>query len=156
VRAFGAAYHDSTHAARIEEALAVTHPDEDLIRALYDARGRADQEGVRSLLASDVRWHDPYPPPFGGDFSGIDEVVKWMFGPLANEMEDSGLDLHDVVANDGHAVALVNWWAVLGGRRMDGREIGVYHIRDAKIIEVWFMTEDKQASDAFFSRRSKD
>lgn len=129
------------------------HPNEQLVRHLYDARRRRDVDTVRSLLASDVRWHDPYPPPFGGDFSGADAVLAWMFGPLENEMEDSGLELHDVVANDRHAVALVNWWAVLDGRRMDGREIGVYHVEDGKVAEVWFTTDDKQASDAFFSRR---
>lgn len=130
----------------------MNHPNEDLVRQLYDARQRGDADTVRSLLASDVRWHDPYPPPFGGDFSGADEVVAWMFGPLDQGMDDSGLELHDVVANDRHAVALVNWWAVLGGRRMDGREVGVYHIQDGKVTEVWFTTEDRQASDSFFSR----
>jgi ketosteroid isomerase-like protein len=130
----------------------VDHPNEDLVRKLYEARRRGDQDVVRSLLASDVRWHDPYPPPFGGDFFGADEVVAWMFGPLEHEMDDSGLELHDVVANDRHAVALVNWWTVLEGRRMDGREVGVYHVQDAKVTEVWFTTEDKQASDSFFSR----
>jgi uncharacterized protein len=130
----------------------VDHHNEDLIRRLYDARRRGDADTVRSLLAPDVLWHDPYPPPFGGDFSGSDAVVAWMFGPLENEMEDSGLELHDVVANDRHAVALVNWWSVLDGRRMDGREIGVYHIRDGNVTEVWFTTEDREASDRFFFR----
>jgi ketosteroid isomerase-like protein len=130
----------------------VDHPNEDVVRQFYEARRRGDSDNVRSLLASDVRWHDPYPPPFGGDFFGADQVIEWMFGPLEQEMEESGLELHDVVANDRHAVALVNWWAVLDGRRMDGREIGVYHIQDGKLTEVWFTTEDKQASDEFFSR----
>jgi ketosteroid isomerase-like protein len=126
------------------------HPNEDLVRTFYEARAKGDRDGVRRLLAPDIRWHDPYPPPFGGDFAGIDEVVRFLFGPLAYGLEDSGLDVHDVVSNDRHAVALVSWWAVLNGRRMDGREIGVYHIRAGKITEVWFMTEDKPASDAFF------
>jgi ketosteroid isomerase-like protein len=130
----------------------VDHRYEEVVRKLYDARRPGDAASVRSLLASDVRWHDPYPSPFGGDFFGADEVIAWMFGPLAQEMEDSGLDLHDVVGNDRHAVALVIWWAVLDGRRMDGREIGVYHIEGGRVAEVWFTTEDKQASDAFFSR----
>jgi uncharacterized protein len=134
----------------------MTHPNEELVRRMYDARRRGDESAVRSILAPDVIWHDPYPPPFGGDFSGTDAVVAWMFGPLENELEASGLELHDVVANDRHAVALVDWWAVLDGRRMDGREIGVYHVLDGRVTEVWFMTGDKQASDAFFSRRSVD
>jgi uncharacterized protein len=133
----------------------VSHPNEELIRSLYDARHRGDAAAVRAILHPEVQWHDPYPPPFGGDFSGADAVVAWMFGPLESEMEDSGLELHDVVANDLHGVALVNWWAVLDGGRMGGREIGVYHVEDGKVTEVWFTTEDKQASDAFFSRSKK-
>jgi hypothetical protein len=36
---------------------------------------------------------------------------------------------------------------------MRGREIGVYRIRDERIADVWFVTEDQAAADAFFSRR---
>jgi ketosteroid isomerase-like protein len=126
------------------------HPNEDVVRSFYEARAKGDRDAIRRLLDSNVEWHDPYPPPFGGDFAGIDEVMDFLFGPLVQGLEDSGLRLHDVVANDRHTVALVEWWAVLNGRRMDGREIGVYHLQGDRIAEVWFTTEDKQASDAFF------
>lgn len=127
------------------------HPHEDLIRRLYEARAGKDRAAVRALLTDDIRWHDPYPAPFGGDFEGAEAVMEFLFGTLETEMADSGLELHDVVANERHAIALVNWWAVLGGRRIDGREIGVYHLSGGKVTEVWFTTDDKQASDAFFS-----
>jgi ketosteroid isomerase-like protein len=98
-----------------------------------------------------VQWHDPYPPPFGGDFDGVDAVVRGLFVAIENELEGSGLNLHDVVANDRHAVALINWWASRDGRRMDSREVGVYHIEDGKVTEVWFITEDPQRATEFFS-----
>lgn len=129
----------------------MTHPNEDVIRRLYDARARGDEASIRELIHPDVRWIDPYPPPFGGEFHGIDALFDGLFAALENDLEDSGLELHDVVANDEHTLALVNWWAVRGGRRMDGREVGIYHVRDGKVTEAWFFTEDKAASDRFFS-----
>ncbi len=59
--------------------------------------------------------------------------------------------LHDVLANDAHAVALVNWSATYKGRAMEGREVAVYHVRAGRITEAWFYPEDKSASDEFFS-----
>jgi ketosteroid isomerase-like protein len=128
------------------------HPNEALVRAFYESRILGDRKRVRSLLTEDIRWHDPYPPPFGGDFEGVEAVLEFLMGTLVEEMEDSGIVLHDVVAGDHHTVSLVEWWAVLDGRRMDGHEVGVFHVRGTRIAEAWFMTEDRRASDAFFSR----
>jgi ketosteroid isomerase-like protein len=129
----------------------MSHPNEELIRRLYEARERRDEREIRRILSADVKWHDPYPPPFGGHFDGVDAVVQELFAAFENELEGSGLDPHDVVANERHAVALVNWWASRGGRRMDSREVGVYHIENGKVTEVWFMTEDPQRAAEFFS-----
>jgi hypothetical protein len=30
---------------------------------------------VRAILADDVRWHDPYPPPPGGDLVGTGALI---------------------------------------------------------------------------------
>ena len=125
------------------------HPNEELVRRLYAARAQGDNDVIREILAEDVFWSDPYPPPFGGEFHGIAELFDGLFLAIAEKLDDNGFDLHDVIANDTHAVALVEWWSVRHGRRMDGREVGVYHIREGKIQEVWFMTDDRAAAAAF-------
>jgi hypothetical protein len=128
------------------------HPHVKLIREFYVARARGDRKMIRAMLDEDVAWHDPYPPPHGGDLRGAEAVMRDIFdraGELTNG--STCMWLHDVLANDAHAVALVNWWATYKGRTMEGREVAVYHIRDGKITEVWFYPEDKAASDAFFS-----
>jgi ketosteroid isomerase-like protein len=51
------------------------HANCDLIRRLYAARARDDREEVRAILHDDVRWHDPYPPPHGGDLVGAEAVI---------------------------------------------------------------------------------
>ncbi len=128
------------------------HPNIELIRKFYDARARGDRETLRAILDEDVAWHDPYPPPHGGDLSGAEAVFREIFDK-ASELTGgtTRMWLHDVLANDAHAVALVNWSATHRGRTMEGREVAVYHVRDGKITEAWFYPEDKSASDEFFS-----
>ncbi|MDX6272159.1 MAG: uncharacterized protein QOD28_3382 [Acidobacteriota bacterium] len=128
------------------------HPNVELIRKFYDARARGDRETLSALLDEDVAWHDPYPPPHGGDLRGAEAVFRDIFD-RASELTGgtTRLWLHDVLANDVHAVALVNWSSTHKGRTMEGRELAVYHVHNGRITEAWFYPEDKSASDEFFS-----
>lgn len=128
------------------------HPNAELLRKFYDARARDDRETIVAMLDEDVAWHDPYPPPHGGDLRGAEAVLSDIFdraGKLTGGT--TRMWLHDVLANDVHAVALVNWSSTYKGRTMEGREVAVYHVRDGKITEAWFYPEDKAASDEFFA-----
>ena len=128
------------------------HPNVELIRRFYDARARGDRETLRAILDVDVAWHDPYPPPHGGDLRGAEAVFAEIFDRASELTEGTTcVRLSDVMATKAHAVALVNWSATHRGRTMEGREIAVYHVRDGKITEAWFYPEDKSASDEFFS-----
>jgi len=61
------------------------------------------------------------------------------------------LDLQDVLANEAHAVALVNWSAERGGRQLTGREVAVYHVRDGRVTEAWFHPDDAATVEAFWA-----
>lgn len=129
----------------------MAHPNEELIRRLYDARARGDDAGVREILVPDLRWHKALPAPFGGDLRGVDAVFEGPFRAYREQLDELRLEVHDVVANDRHAVALVTWRAIRDGRPMEGREIAVHHVEDGKVTEVWFTQEDQAAAQAFFS-----
>ena len=128
------------------------HPHEALIRRLYDARARGALAEVRDLLAPDVVWHEAgRRPPYTGELRGQDAV----FAMIAKAMELTRgtfrLGLHDVLANDAHAVALVEWSAERGGRTLTGREVAVYHLRDGRVTEAWFHPDDAQPVDEFWA-----
>jgi ketosteroid isomerase-like protein len=127
------------------------HPNCDLIRRLYRARARDSRDEVRSILAEDVHWHDPYPPPHGGDLVGADAVVASVI-ERAGELTagSTRLELRSVIASDTHALALVDWSTTLDGRGMSGTEGAVYRIAGRRVVEAWFFPEDPAASDAFF------
>ena len=57
-------------------------------------------------------------------------------------------DVHDVVANVEHAVALVHLHLEdAGGRRYDQQQVQVMHLREGLIAEYWAMNQDQAVLD---------
>jgi len=118
------------------------HPNGKIVRRFYAARAQGDRDEVARILAPDVRWHEPA-GAYGSlskDLSGIKAVFSEMFDVLERDYT-SGMEVHDVVSNEDHTIALVSWWAERGGERVEGREVAVYHIDDGRIIEAWFFAD---------------
>ena len=60
-------------------------------------------------------------------------------------------DLHDVTANDDHAVALGTATATRDGKTFSYRTAEIFHIRDGKATERWAFSDDTAAINAFFA-----
>jgi hypothetical protein len=60
------------------------------------------------------------------------------------------LDIHDIVANDRHGVALVTAYGERDGQTMEVREANIWHLADGKATEFWVFAEDQAAVDKFF------
>ena len=130
----------------------MAHPNEDLVREGYAAFGRGDLDMLQNrFFASDVRWHFPGRSPFGGDYAGLGEVMSC----LGRTFEVSGgtvrIELHDVIGNDDHVVALTTVRAEREGRALEDNTVQVFHIRDGQATEVWTHPADLYASDEFWS-----
>ena len=126
------------------------HPDATVVRRLYDARARNDLDAAAALLAPDVAWHEPY--DYLGTLHGRDAVIA----AISHSMEETGgtfrLDLHDVLASEEHVVALVMYSAERHGQRLSGKEVGVFHVADGLIREVWFATDEDVDAVSEFMR----
>lgn len=130
----------------------MAHPNEDLTREGFAAFGRGDFDALRrQYFAEDIRYHFPGRGPLAGDYEGVAQVLE-LFG---RAFELSGgtlrLELHDVIANDEHAVALFTAHAERADRRLEDRAVLVYHVRDGKVTETWLHPGDLYAGDEFWS-----
>ncbi len=131
----------------------MTHPNEDMLREAFAAFQRGDMEALQSkYFAEDIRYHVSGRSPISGDYEGAAQVLG-LFGRL---FELSGgtlrLELHDVVANDQHAVAMFTIRAEREGRQLDDNEVLVSHPSpDGKATEIWTQSSDIYASDEFWS-----
>ena len=120
---------------------------------MYDARARRDWDGVRKVLADQVGWHEPGEEDHSGDFRGRDDVVALLERLVALTEGTFQLVPEAFLHLDRHSAAVVRWSAERGGRRSEGREIGIYRFEDGKITEVWFFNEvgDPEAFSAVFA-----
>jgi ketosteroid isomerase-like protein len=127
------------------------HPNEDLIRQGYDAFSRGDMDTLRELFHPDVVWHAPGRHQLAGDHRGVDAVL----GYFGRTMELTGgnfrVQVHDVIANDEHAVGLHVAYAARGGSTLRDNTVLVFQISDGKATEVWQYWADPYAADQLFS-----
>ena len=61
------------------------------------------------------------------------------------------IELHDVLANDQHAVALTRGTASRQGKQLNSLDTDVYHMSNGKVTEFWSFAEDQRLTDEFWS-----
>jgi uncharacterized protein len=128
------------------------HPNATPLRGLLEAFATGDVAGEERALAEDVTWHAPGTNRFSGRFEGRAAVMERL-DAMREAGIDARLDVHDVVANDEHAVALVHLHLeVADGRRYDQPQVQVAHVRDGRIVEFWTMNQDQAVLDLLIGR----
>jgi len=126
------------------------HPNATLFRQGYEAFNRGDMDTIRTTFDPAVIWHVGGRSRFTGDKRGIDETLAFF---LQLQQESGGtfkLDVHDVVANDEHAVAIVNSHIEKDGTTVDSKAAHVVHVKNGRITESWFFGDDQYEFDALF------
>jgi ketosteroid isomerase-like protein len=130
----------------------MAHSNEDLVREGFAAFARGDMDALRKQYwADDIRWHVSGRSPLAGDYEGAEQVIE-LFARLF-ELTGGALsiELHDVLANDEHAVALFTARAERAGRQLTDNMVQTFHMRDGKVSEVWTQATDLYAQDEFWS-----
>ena len=129
-----------------------TSPEEQVVRALYDARGRGDLAAARALLHPQVVWREPAgEAAYAGTHAGPDAVVDEMLGSAM--AATGGTFRVDLVQTNRHGPLVschVRWSATRREQEMTGRELAVYRVEDGRIVEACFHLDDPEATDAFF------
>ena len=125
------------------------HPNVTRIRDGYAAFAKGDFAVLHDRFAEDLLWHDGGRNQLAGENRGRDAVFG-LFGRLMAVTEGTfRADLHAVLADDEHAVALVAIAASRGGRSVEVNEAHVFHMRDGKVAEFWNASADMYAFDEF-------
>ena len=114
----------------------------DVIRRYFETV-HSNVQAVTDRYAQDAVVHYIGRHRLGGDHRGREEI-RALF---ARSREAFGgtqrLDLHDVVANQGHAVALLDASAERDGRRVRWHRLVVFHLEGDLIREQWIHDSDQ-------------
>jgi len=116
------------------------HPNAEIIRRMSES----EELGPLDFVTDDVVWH-----VIGRDepYRGKAEMQG---GSRPVDYEWIGDELHDVLANDEHAVSLGELTARRNGKTLTFRTVEIYHMRDGKISERWTFSDDTEAIKRFF------
>jgi uncharacterized protein len=121
------------------------HPNATLVRRGLEAFNRGEIQAFADLVADDVIWHQ-----IGADtIRGKQAMAESMPGGDVDWQITA--DVHDVVANDEHVVALVNATGTRNGQTLNYRTAEILHLRDGKITERWAFSDDPEAIKRFFA-----
>jgi len=124
------------------------HPNVTVVRELMAAFNEGDDERIRARMADDVTWH-----MIGGETT---EGLEALAGAMSAMDDDFSIttDLHDILGNDEHVIALVSATANVGGQSFQYRTAEIMHVEDGKITERWAFSDDTAAINEFFGRFS--
>jgi len=122
------------------------HPNAALYRSLFEAMTAGDVEALAGVMADDIRYNvigsaDP--------IVGKEAVIASFAGMDESGFEFQG-ELHDVVANDDHTIALVQAHVTKDGETFSYRTAEILHIEDGKVTERWAFSDDTEAINRFF------
>lgn len=122
------------------------HPNATLLRDLAERMSSGDMEAAMAAISDDVEWHE----------IGRDEPTRGKqalgqrYAESVGDFEIQAVT-HDVVANDEHAVQLLDVTARRGDKTLEYRTAEIYHLRDGKITARWAFSDDTARIVAFFA-----
>jgi ketosteroid isomerase-like protein len=123
------------------------HPNVARLRDAYAAFATGDFAALNKVFADDVLFHASGRNQVQGDYRGRDAVYG-LFGKL---MEITGgtfhIDVHAVLADDEHGVALVVVTGSVADRSATTNHAHVFHLRDGMVAEFWDASTDQYAAD---------
>jgi ketosteroid isomerase-like protein len=119
------------------------HPYASLFRRAFES---SDPGEYADAVADDVEWWE----------IGSSEPVRGKDALFVRMQEQAGLwqitpEIHDVIANDEHLIALINATAERDGKTLEYRTAEIFHVRDGKVTQRWAFSDDTARIAEFFA-----
>ena len=124
------------------------HPNAQNILRGFQAFAEGDMATMKELFDNDSTWHVGGRNRWSGDYQGVDAILGF-FGEISAEASIDQ-DLHAILADDEHVVALINSTATRGDKKLESQLVFIFHVSDGTASEVWTTSLDDYAADEFW------
>ncbi len=133
--------------------MSATHPNLVLIHRFFQAYSTNDLDGIKEILAEDIKWHIPGNHPLSGTKTGVNEVLEYFqqLNKGAFQAESIVMGVNDNFVIDCHK----NWSTIADGENLNNMSCLLWKIENNRIVEVYNFPEDQHKVDAFFSKLYK-
>ncbi len=126
------------------------HPNLILINAFFEAYSNNNNEGIKEILAEDIKWHIPGKHPLSGTKIGVKAVLNYFqqLNKGAFKAEPIIMGVSDNFVIDCHR----NWSNIENEENLNNMSCLLWKIENNKIVEVHNFPENQHAVDSFFSK----
>ncbi len=128
-----------------------THQNIDVLRGMDEAMMRQDFERMFAAYADDVLVHIGGHNKLSGDYRGVDQLQA-LFGRFMEASGAYSFDNHAYLADGEHGIILQRGSMQREGKTLSTDEVFVYHFRDGRISEFWYLPWDQAGVDAWWGK----
>ena len=125
------------------------HPNVELLRRGFAAFAQGDMATLDGMFAEDATWHVSGRNRFSGDYEGKAAIFRY-FGEFTQAQDSFEQEIHALLADDEHGVALVKVHATRGDQTLDVDNVLVFHTVAGVVTETWVVSTDSYAGDEFW------
>ena len=125
----------------------MAHANAEVLRQADEAMSRGDIEAFLSYYTDDVVVHVAGSNRLAGTYKGLDQFQE-LFGRFMEAVGDYSFENHAYLADEEHGIILQRGKATKDGRTHEFDEVFVFHFRDGKISEMWYLPVDQARMDA--------
>ena len=122
----------------------------EVVRGAYEAFGSGDMETVGRLLSS-VEWHEMAGMPYGGTWTGTEEIFTNVLGPISQDVQDFSArpdQLLDTDTDTDQVVSLGRYRGRGAAGEVDVPFAHVWTVRDGSIVRFEQYADTKLFVDA--------
>jgi ketosteroid isomerase-like protein len=129
----------------------MTHPNAEALRRMDEAMMGGDFAAFFGGYTDDVATHIGGDSKLTGDYQGLDQLQA-LFGRFIEACGDYAFENHAYLADDDHGVILQRGTMTKDGGTFSTNEVFVYHFRDGKVSEFWYLPLDQAGVDAWWGK----
>ena len=125
----------------------------DVVGQYGAAMAAGDMEALAATFHPDAVWHQPGANQVSGDHVGPEAILAHLGRFMALSGGTFVLETESATESGDLVSATVRFRAQRAGQRdLDQHGVDVFRIADGRIAEVWLISEDQEAEDAFWGR----
>jgi len=129
----------------------MAHPNAELIRNHVAALSRGDVATAMRDYSENFVLYYPGRNPLSGTYRGKPALLAFFEKVMKITGGTFHVEVHDILANDEHAVLLGRLHARHDDKTLAWDAIDVYHIQNGSITEHWVHEADQASVDEFWS-----
>src|SRR4029453_2823121 len=112
------------------------HPNVEGLRRGYEAYARGDLATLRGMFADTITFHFLGHTQLSGAYNGLSEVLGY-FERLPEIGAAFRFEVHDLLVDDDHGVALLAGTAEREGERVEQKVVHVFHLNADGKAPAW-------------------